>query len=76
METEILETVDEIAEEIELTKEVKRKRNFYTNEEIVLITTVAGIGIIFLILMWVFGVSFTPSWTFFPWIDNLTINAK
>ena len=67
METEILEIIDEIAEEIELTKEVKKKkRNFYTTQEIVLITTVAGIGIIFLILMWVFGVSFTPSWTFFP----------
>lgn len=67
METEILENIDEIAEEIKLTKEIKKKkRNFYTTEEIVLITTVAGIGIIFLILMWVFGVSFTPGWTFFP----------
>ena len=64
METEVLETVDEIVKEIELTEEVKRKRNFYTNEEVVLITTIAGIGIIFLILMWVLGLNFTLAWSF------------
>jgi hypothetical protein len=67
METEeILEKIEETPNKIEITPEIKKKRNFYTNEEIVLITTVAGIGIIFIILMWVFGVNTAPGWTFFP----------
>ena len=66
METEVLENIETITEKIETAKEVEKKQKFYTNEEIILITTVAGIGIILIVLMWVFGVSLAPAWTFFP----------
>jgi preprotein translocase subunit Sss1 len=66
METEVLENIEAITEKIEIVKEVEKKQKFYTNEEIILITTVAGIGIVLIVLMWVFGVSLAPAWTFFP----------
>jgi hypothetical protein len=60
------EPTEELQEVSALKPEVKKKQNYFSIEDIVLMVTSLGISTLFILLILVFGISIPPGWTMFP----------
>jgi hypothetical protein len=59
--------VREISPPVPLVKrKPKKKEKFFTNEDIVIFFMSLGMGVLFLLLIWIFEVSIPTSWIFYP----------
>lgn len=61
------EQVQEFDAQVSLIKESsKKKEKIFATEDIFLFCMSLGFGAIFLLLIWIFGVSIPTGWTFYP----------
>lgn len=63
----IEEVLGQSEEEINvLSPEIKKKQKYFSSEDVVLMVLSLGISAIFILLIWVFGITIPPGWTMFP----------